>query len=148
MSTAVNFDLLRGSRLREFAYLHQPWFVGLLFATLMAGQALGFLVLGTGQAGLGLALSILVLHNLLALACSHSLTDLRHPVRPGHRVSFDLAPALLPLWRPDPDDALPTRNVSAGPCRGGAHSRFLSGRDSRCPPLLHVLFSLRPADFA
>ena len=70
MSTAVNFDLLRGSRLREFANLHQPWFVGLLFAALMAGQALGFLVLGTGQAGLGLALSILVLHNLLALACA------------------------------------------------------------------------------
>src|SRR5260221_13699489 len=70
MSTAVNFALLRGSRLREFAYLHQPWFVGLLFATLMAGQALGFLVLGTGQAGLGLPLSILVLSNLLALACA------------------------------------------------------------------------------
>src|SRR2546429_6255965 len=70
MSTAVNFDLLRGSRLRGFANLHQPWFVGLLFAALMAGQALGFLVLGTGQAGLGLALSMLVLHNLLALACA------------------------------------------------------------------------------
>src|SRR3981189_3493525 len=70
MSTAVNFDLFRGSRLREFANLRQPWFVGLLFAALMAGQALGFLVLGTGRAGLGLALSILVLHNLLALACA------------------------------------------------------------------------------
>jgi diguanylate cyclase (GGDEF)-like protein len=67
---AVNFDLRRGFRLREVANLHHPWFVGLLFAALMAGQALGFLVLGTGRAGLGLALSILVLHNLLALACA------------------------------------------------------------------------------
>src|SRR5260370_10882616 len=68
----VNFDLRRGFLLREVANLHHPWFVGLLFAALMAGQALGFLVLGTGRAGLGLALSILVLHNLLALACAWS----------------------------------------------------------------------------
>jgi diguanylate cyclase (GGDEF)-like protein len=70
MSTAVNFDLLRGSRLREFANLHQPWFVGLLFAALMAAQALGFLFLGTGRPGRSLAESILVLVSLLALACA------------------------------------------------------------------------------
>src|SRR6266852_4799422 len=70
MATAVNFDLRRSFRLREVANLHHPWFVGLLFAALMAGQALGLLVLGTGRAGLGLALSILVLDNLLALACA------------------------------------------------------------------------------
>src|SRR5258708_35718525 len=63
MATAVNFDLRRGFRLREVANLRHPWFVGLLFAALMARQALGFLVLGTGRAGLGLPLSILVLHN-------------------------------------------------------------------------------------
>jgi len=69
MSTAVNFDLLRGSRLREFADLRQPWFVGLLFATLIATQALGLLVFGTGRPGRGLAESILVLASFLALAC-------------------------------------------------------------------------------
>ena len=69
MSTAVNFDLFRGSRLREFANLRQPRFVGLLFAALMAVQALGFLVLGTGRPGRSLAESILVLVSLLALAC-------------------------------------------------------------------------------
>jgi diguanylate cyclase (GGDEF)-like protein/PAS domain S-box-containing protein len=70
MSTAVNFDLRRGPRLREFVSLRQAWFVGLLFAALIAAQALGFLVLGTGRAGLGLAESVLVLANLLALACA------------------------------------------------------------------------------
>jgi diguanylate cyclase (GGDEF)-like protein len=70
MSTAVNFDRFRGSRLREFANLRQPRFVGLLFAALMAAQALGFLVLGTGRTGRGLAESILVLVSFLALACA------------------------------------------------------------------------------
>jgi hypothetical protein len=70
MATAVNFDLRRGSRLREFASLRQPWFVGLLFAALIAAQALAFLVLGTGRSGLGVALSSLVLSSFLALACS------------------------------------------------------------------------------
>jgi diguanylate cyclase (GGDEF)-like protein len=70
MPAALNFDLFRGSRLREFADLRQPRFVGLLFAALMAAQALGFLVLGTGQPGRGLAESILVLVSLLALACA------------------------------------------------------------------------------
>jgi len=70
MVTAVNFALHRGSRLREFASLRQPRFVALLFAALIAAQALGFLVLGTGRPGCGLAESILVLDNLLALACA------------------------------------------------------------------------------
>jgi hypothetical protein len=69
MPAAINFDLPRASRLREFANLGQPWFVGLLFATLLAAQTLGFLVLGTGRAGRGLAESILVLVSFLALAC-------------------------------------------------------------------------------
>ena len=70
MPAALNFDLFRGPRLREFANLRQPRFVGLLFAALMGAQALGFLVLGTGQPGRGLAESILVLVSLLALACA------------------------------------------------------------------------------
>jgi diguanylate cyclase (GGDEF)-like protein len=70
MVTAVNFDLRPRSRIREFASLRQAWFVGLLFAVLIAAQALGFLGLGTGRWGLGLALSILILSSLLALACT------------------------------------------------------------------------------
>jgi len=70
MSTAANFDLHRGSSLRDFAGLRQPWFVGLLFAGLMAGQAIGFVVLGTGRAGLGLSQSLLVIESLLAIACA------------------------------------------------------------------------------
>jgi diguanylate cyclase (GGDEF)-like protein len=70
MPTAINFELPRGSRLREFANLRQPWFVGLLFAALMAAQGLGFLVLGTGRAGRSLAESILVVVSFLALACA------------------------------------------------------------------------------
>ena len=70
MTTAVNFDLRRGPSLREFSHLRRAWFVGLLFAALMAAQALGFLLLGTGRPGCGLAESILVLANLLALACA------------------------------------------------------------------------------
>jgi diguanylate cyclase (GGDEF)-like protein len=70
MSTAVNLDLGRSSRLRDFASLSQPWFVSALFGFFMIVQALGFLVFGTGQLGCGLAESILVLVNLLALACA------------------------------------------------------------------------------
>ncbi len=60
MITAVNVELPRGSRLRQFANHHQARFVGLLFAALMAVQALGFLLLGTGRAGCGRAESILI----------------------------------------------------------------------------------------
>src|ERR1700674_5231566 len=69
MSPAVNFDLFRGSRLREFGSLRRPWFVGVLFGVLMAAQTVGFLMLGTGRPGRGLAESILVLVSFLALAC-------------------------------------------------------------------------------
>ncbi|MGD0417539.1 MAG: diguanylate cyclase [Terriglobales bacterium] len=69
MDTAVSFDQRRGSRLREFADLRQAWFGCLLFALIIAIQALGFLVLGTRRSGLGLALSMLVLSSVLALAC-------------------------------------------------------------------------------
>jgi diguanylate cyclase (GGDEF)-like protein len=70
MITAINFDLRRASRLGEFASLRQPRFVALVFAALIAAQALGFLLLGTGRWGLGLVLSVLVLSSLLALACA------------------------------------------------------------------------------
>src|SRR6202158_4668013 len=66
----IYLDLPRTYRLRDLANLRQPWFVGLLFAALMAAQALGFLVLGTGRPGRGLAESILVLVSFLALACA------------------------------------------------------------------------------
>jgi diguanylate cyclase (GGDEF)-like protein len=70
MAAAPNFDLSRRSRLRDFVNLRQAWFAGLLFATLITAQALGFLLLGTGKAGLGLSESILVLDGLLALTCA------------------------------------------------------------------------------
>jgi diguanylate cyclase (GGDEF)-like protein len=71
MGTGVNFDLwCRDFRRRYFVKLRQPWFAGVLFAALIAAQAIGFVLLGTGRAGLGLAQSIVVLSNLLALACA------------------------------------------------------------------------------
>jgi diguanylate cyclase (GGDEF)-like protein len=71
LGTAFNFDVLRSSpRLREFVNRRQSWFVGLIFAALVAAQALGFVVLGTGRTGLGVAESILVLVGLLSLACA------------------------------------------------------------------------------
>ena len=44
--------------------------VAALFGALIALQALGFLVLGTGRAGKSVSLLILVVHNLLAIACA------------------------------------------------------------------------------
>jgi hypothetical protein len=70
MGSAVNFDMSRGVRLREFANLRRPRFVGVLFAVLMTAQALGFFLLGTGRWGSGLSQSIIVLGGLLAIACA------------------------------------------------------------------------------
>lgn len=69
MGTAANFGLSRGSRLREFAKLRHPWFVVLLFAVLMGIQTLSFLAFGTERQGLAISESILIVDNLLALAC-------------------------------------------------------------------------------
>ena len=69
METTINSSPRRRS-LGEFAKLHQSWCVGILFATLIGAQALGFLVLGTGRAGRGLSESILVLESLGALGCA------------------------------------------------------------------------------
>jgi diguanylate cyclase (GGDEF)-like protein len=70
MSVIANLYMRRGSHLREFANLHKVWLVGLVFAALMAAQALGFLVLGTGRPGQGLSECMLVLDSLVAFACT------------------------------------------------------------------------------
>jgi diguanylate cyclase (GGDEF)-like protein len=70
MATAVNFEPRDNSRLHEFANLHKAWFLSLIFAVLIGAQAVGFLILGTGRAGLGVALTILIGSSLLALACA------------------------------------------------------------------------------
>lgn len=69
MGNAVNFDLNKPGRLREFASRRHTSLVALLFALLLAAQAIGFLVLGTGRQGLGFNLSILVLDCLISLSC-------------------------------------------------------------------------------
>lgn len=69
MHAVINFDLRHGSRLREFAKLRPTRFVAILFAALLATQALGFLVLGVGRWGLGLSESIIVTDGLVALVC-------------------------------------------------------------------------------
>jgi diguanylate cyclase (GGDEF)-like protein len=70
MFTSALSALFRFPRLPRFGGLGNPRCVGALFVALMACQALSLLVLGTGRAGCGLAESILVLANLLALACA------------------------------------------------------------------------------
>ncbi len=70
MSSPVDFDLHRGDRVRVFAKQHRTPLVVLLFAVLLAAQAIGFLLLGTGRQGLSIALSILVLDSLISLACA------------------------------------------------------------------------------
>jgi diguanylate cyclase (GGDEF)-like protein len=69
MSNAANFELHQGGRLGEFARRRQTPLVAILFGLLLAAQAIGFLLLGTGTPGLRVALSILVLDSLIALAC-------------------------------------------------------------------------------
>jgi diguanylate cyclase (GGDEF)-like protein len=70
MSTAVTFDPPRGPRTRDLMSSRQAWAVALPFGALLAAQAIGFLLLGTGRSGLCVSESILVLENLLALACA------------------------------------------------------------------------------
>jgi diguanylate cyclase (GGDEF)-like protein len=69
MDTTANFDLPSGSWIRQFTSRRQVWQVTLLFAGLMAIQALGFLMLGTGRAGLSLSECMLVLEGIVAFAC-------------------------------------------------------------------------------
>lgn len=70
MGNAANPGLGQLTPPREFANQRQVWLVGVLFAALLAAQAIGFVLFGTGRAGLSVALSILVLDSLVALACT------------------------------------------------------------------------------
>jgi hypothetical protein len=95
MGTAVNFDLRRGPSLREFVSIRQAWFVGLLFAALMAAQALGFLLLGTGRWGRGLSESILVVEALVAFACACVASRRAHGITALFWLLFS---AVLLVW--------------------------------------------------
>jgi diguanylate cyclase (GGDEF)-like protein len=72
MSTFAPIDfshLPRFGRLGKLAGIHG---VGALFAALMVLQALGYWLLGTGTAGMGVSEIIVIVCNLLALACAWS----------------------------------------------------------------------------
>src|SRR5882724_12539225 len=69
MDVPIHIVVDRSRRLAALTDLGNPNFVAALFVGLIALQAVGFLVLGTGRGGRGVSLSILVAHNLLALAC-------------------------------------------------------------------------------
>jgi hypothetical protein len=69
MYTFAPVDFFRLPRLRNLSELADPRCVGALFLALMTVQALGYWLLGTGQAGMGVSEFIIILINLLALAC-------------------------------------------------------------------------------
>ena len=74
MATGVHLEALQSSFVRKFARASAPWSLCLLFAVLVAVQTVGFLVLGAGRWGSGLAESVVVAGNLIALACAwHAL---------------------------------------------------------------------------
>ena len=70
MVTAVHQEQNLGSLLREFISPGKPRLVGLSFLVLVAAQSLGLLALGTGRWGCSLSESLIVLGNLVALACA------------------------------------------------------------------------------
>lgn len=70
VSSPVTVDLHRGPRWHDLTRFRPAWAVGLLFGGLLVAQAVGFLLLGTGRSGQCVSESILVLENLLALACA------------------------------------------------------------------------------
>ena len=70
MSTSVLTDLLCCLRLRRLGDLAHPRCVGILFAALMGFQAFGYWLLGTGPAGMGLSESLIIVCNLVAVACA------------------------------------------------------------------------------
>ena len=114
--------------------------VVIAFAGLTVIQVLIFLLLGTGRSGRGISALILIVDNLLAIACAGSAfrrarkvaglfwflyaliaganTDAdcgrshRHSVRPVDRFSINLACSVLSLWRSYLDDAVPARDGS------------------------------------
>src|SRR5258708_19872332 len=97
MPTAINFGPARAARVGEWAKLRQPWLVGLFFSVLIAAQALGLLLLGTGRAGRGLAESILVLLSFLALACVWHAFRRAHGITPLFWFLFPPPPLLFLL---------------------------------------------------
>ena len=68
MDTPVPVVGVRLPRFAGFVSLNNSKFVASLFAGLIALQAVGYLILGTGQAGKGVSVLILCFHNLLALS--------------------------------------------------------------------------------
>jgi hypothetical protein len=69
MGTFLHLDMVRLPRLRYATDVYPPYLVGALFAALGVLQALGFLLLGTRRTGLAFSDFLLILMNLLALAC-------------------------------------------------------------------------------
>jgi diguanylate cyclase (GGDEF)-like protein len=70
MSSAANLDVPSNTLPRDYANIRKLWVGSVLFAVLLAAKAIAFLLLGTGQRGLAVVLSILVLDSLLAIACA------------------------------------------------------------------------------
>jgi diguanylate cyclase (GGDEF)-like protein len=70
MSVRANLSLRRGINLRSLASLRPVWWVGFLFAALMAAQMVGYVVLGTGRSGSCLSEFSLVLMTVLAIGCT------------------------------------------------------------------------------
>jgi diguanylate cyclase (GGDEF)-like protein len=69
MSDTAIFEPPYALRTLDLTSSRHVWAAGLLFGALLAAQAVGFLMLGTARPGLCVSESILVLENLLALAC-------------------------------------------------------------------------------
>lgn len=72
MATAVNIELRPGLASDERAIRRRTSIVGISFAILMAIQATGFLLLGTGQWGCGVSECSLVAEGFLAIGCAWS----------------------------------------------------------------------------
>lgn len=70
MDASAHAEAARFPHLAGFPGLRNPNFVAVLFVSLITLQALALLGLGTGRAGRGVSFLILVVHNLLALACA------------------------------------------------------------------------------
>src|ERR1039457_4324187 len=70
MSSAANLDMPSNTLPHNYSNFRKLWVGSVLFAVLLAAKAIGFLLLGTGQRGLAVVLSILVLDSLLAIACA------------------------------------------------------------------------------
>jgi diguanylate cyclase (GGDEF)-like protein len=70
MSTFAPIDFFHFPRLRRLSDLADPRCVGAVFAALMTVQVLGYWLLGTGTAGMGVSEIVIIVCNLLALACA------------------------------------------------------------------------------